>query len=326
MNILDVENLKAYYLIRKYYNEVDYVRAVDNVTFNIRENEIVGIAGESGCGKSTLIKVLYGLIIPPLTLIEGKIVYKIKDKKIDITKLPKGSLTDIYWDLISYIPQNSMNVLNPTLRIKEQFRNIILNKRKGLTKDEADKLAKEHIESLGLPPEVLTSFPHQLSGGMRQRVVIAMATLLQPQVIYADEPTTALDVVVQRGVLQILSEIHNKFKTTIILVTHDMGVHAQITDRVIIMYAGKIIEIAPTEEIFKSPLHPYTRYLILSLPKIGDKTRKLYISGSPPSLLNPPPGCRFHPRCPFRSESCIKKEPSLMEVTSEHYVACHNLD
>jgi len=319
--IIEVSKLKAYYALES-YSERCYIHAVDDVSFFINKNEVFGIAGESGCGKSTLVKVLYGFIKPPLTVISGSVTYKLGDNMINILSLKDEELRKLRWNVISYIPQSSMNVLNPTMRIKDQFLEVIKAHRGINDKNKINELIEKHIQELGLPLEVLTSFPHQLSGGMRQRVVIALATILRPKVILADEPTTALDVVVQRGVLQLLLRIHRKLKSTLVLVTHDMGVHANIADRIAIMYAGKIVEIAPTEELFENPLHPYTRFLINSLPKIGDKSKRSSVGGQPPSLRYPPPGCRFHPRCPLKKAICSEKEPPLNKVNSDHYVSC----
>jgi len=181
---------------------------------------------------------------------------------------------------------------------------------------------KGHLKSLGLPVKVLESYPHQLSGGMRQRVTVALATIMQPRIIVADEPTTALDVVMQRGVIQLLKDIQSEQKNTVILVTHDMGIHANIADRIGIMYAGKMIEEASTAAIFERPMHPYTKYLIGSLPKVGDKSYKMSAPGSPPSLINPPEGCRFYPRCERANQRCSQKTPELIEIEPGHKVAC----
>ena len=318
--IIQVNNVHAYYRVIRRAKE-SYVRAVDGVSFQASNSEILGIAGESGCGKSTLMKVLYGLLEPPLTLLNGDVIYKVGNENISI----KDDKFDekIRWKVCSYIPQGSMHVLNPVMRIRDHFLKVAKSHLKErFDEKEIYEVMEKHIQSLGLPLEVLTSFPHQLSGGMRQRVVIALATFLRPKVILADEPTTALDVVVQRGILQLLSKIQKEMRSTIIIVTHDMGVHAQITHRTMIMYAGKIVEIAPTREIFKNSYHPYVRLLIDSLPVIGEKRRKSGAKGRPPSLLNPPSGCRFHPRCPFAEDICKKKEPSLIEVSPSHYVSC----
>mgnify|MGYP000445086087 CR=1 FL=1 len=320
--VLEVNNLKAYYTI-EYYDQRYVVRAVDDVSLRINECEILGICGESGCGKSTLLKALYGLTLPPLKIFDGKIFYYIDGKKIDLLSLDERSLRNMRWRVMSYIPQGSMSVLNPTMRIRDQFIRIIRAHNKEMSKNEIMELIERSIEEKGLPHEVLSSYPHQLSGGMRQRVVIALATVLNPKIVFADEPTTALDVIVQRGILQMLKDTQRKLQNVIILVTHDMGVQAQITDRVAVMYAGHVVEVAPTESIYKSPLHPYTWYLINSLPRIGDKKRRKSIGGAPPSLINPPLGCRFAPRCPMKKDKCVKSVPKLVEVKPDHYVACH---
>jgi len=320
MTILKTENLKAYY-ITEIFGIKRIVKAVDGVSIDINNNEIFGIAGESGCGKSTLIKTLLGIVKPPLTVLGGDVNYSIDDKRFNILSLSPRELKNIRWEYISYIPQSSMSVLNPVRRIRDSFKSFI-NAHKKIEKKEFKNLVEDHLNALGLPVEVLNAYPHQLSGGMRQRVTIALATILKPKVIFADEPSTALDVVVQRGVIQLLKDIQEEQKNTIILVTHDMAIHANICDRIAIMYAGKIIEDAKTEDIFKHPLHPYTKYLIGSLPKIGDKSYKVSAPGSPPPLSNLPPGCSFHPRCPYTTERCKKDIPSLVEVDSSHRVAC----
>lgn len=320
MYALKVENLKAYYITSLYGIERK-VRAVDNVSFQVMENEILGIAGESGCGKSTLLKTLIGLIKPPLSVIGGEIYYKYDGKEVNILK-SSSDLKELKWKVFSYVPQGSMNVLNPTRKIIKTFEDVIKVHLNVTNNDEIRNMVGEHLKSLGLPLEVLNSFPHQLSGGMRQRVTIALATILKPKVIITDEATTALDVVVQRGVIQLLKRIQSEFKNSIIMVTHDMGVHANMADRIIIMYAGKLVEIGNAKDIFKNPLHPYTRYLIESLPKIGDKTIRRSVPGAPPSLLNPPSGCRFHPRCPYAMNECKEMVPDLIEVEKGHKVAC----
>lgn len=320
MGVLRIENLRAYY-VTSLYGVERKVRAVDNVSLEVLENEILGIAGEPGCGKSTLLKTMIGLIKPPLTVLDGKILYKLNGEEIDIIS-QREEINSLKWKVFSYVPQGSMSVLNPTRKIIKTFEDLLKVHLKIEGKEEIKKLSEEHLKALGLPSEVLTSYPHQLSGGMRQRVTIALSTLLKPKVIIADEATTALDVVVQRGVIQLLKRIQSEFKNSIIIVTHDMGVHANIADRIVIMYAGKILEVGSAKDIFKNPLHPYTKYLIDSLPKIGDKTFKKSVPGAPPSLLNPPTGCRFHPRCGMAMEVCKENVPALIDVGSGHKVAC----
>ena len=215
-----------------------------------------------------------------------------------------------------------MSVLNPVVRLKNTYRDFIASHVNGKSRDETFAMAKAHIKELGLPEETMNAYPHQLSGGMRQRVTIALAALLKPRIMIADEPTTALDVVVQRGVVQLLRDIQKKLQNTIILVTHDMGVHANVADRIGIMYAGKIVEEATTDNIFGKPRHPYTQYLINSLPKFGDKTRRESVPGSPPSLSNLPQGCPFHPRCPHVMDICQEQIPKTIQVEPNHKVAC----
>lgn len=319
--ILKTEKLRAYYILDT-LGKKQYVKAADGIEIEIKENEIYGIAGESGCGKSTLIKTLFGMVEPPLAIMDGKVYYKLDDKFIDVFSIEKKEMRKIRWEYISYIPQGSMNVLNPVAKVIDSFEDFIKAHKKIKSKQEIKKPVEEHLTVLGLPTKVLDSYPHQLSGGMRQRVTVALATVMQPKIIIADEPTTALDVVMQRGVIQLLKDIQSKQKNTIIIVTHDMGIHANIADRIGIMYAGKIIEEADTGEIFDNPLHPYTKYLIGSLPKIGDKSYKISAPGVPPSLINPPKGCRFHPRCEKAVGKCLEKTPKLIEISPNHKVAC----
>jgi peptide/nickel transport system ATP-binding protein len=323
--VLRTENLKAFYMLDMQGTQ-KVVKAVNEVDLDVRENEVYGIAGESGCGKTTLLKALFGAIEPPLRLIGGNIFYFMNGSGIDITSLNAEERRQLRLEYISYVPQGSMSVLNPVVKLKETYQDFIFSHVRGQTRRDAFELARKHIVELGLPYNVLDSYPHQLSGGMRQRVTIALAALLKPRVIIADEPTTALDVVVQRGVVQLLMDIQKNLENTIILVTHDMGVHANIADRIGIMYAGKIVEEAPTEKIFGEPAHPYTRFLIDSLPRFGDKTTRSSVPGNPPSLANLPDGCPFHPRCPHTMEVCTKQMPDLINLDVDHKVACWLVD
>jgi len=214
-----------------------------------------------------------------------------------------------------------MSVLNPVKRLKDSYGDFLESHVAGKTRRDTLAIARDHLHQLGLPPKVLNAYPHQLSGGMRQRVTIALAALLGPRIMIGDEPTTALDVVVQRGVIQLLKSIQDNLKNTIVLVTHDMGVQANIADRIGIMYAGAMIEEATAERVFDRPLHPYTQYLIDSLPKFGDKTLRRSAPGSPPSLAELPSGCPFHPRCPHAMDVCVQKMPGIT-VGEDHKVAC----
>ena len=312
--LLDVRNLIAYYM-----TPTAPVRAVDNVSFNVTEKEILGIAGESGCGKSTLAYSILRLLKPPGYIRGGEVLFK----GSDLLKIKEEDLRRIRWKHISYIPQSSMNALNPVMRIEEQIGDAIRNHEK-VSKGELRKRIEDLLVSVGLSPSVAHMYPHELSGGMRQRVVIAMAMALNPELIIADEPTTALDVVVQRGILQLLRDIRSKLKASVIMITHDMAAQAQIVDRLAIMYAGKIVEIGDANDLFNDPLHPYSRALISAIPSISEKKKLKGVPGFPPDLRSPPPGCRFYPRCPHRIPGkCNVDEPRLIEVKNDRLVACH---
>jgi len=321
--LLSVQDLRAYYRTQV-YGVSRTVRAVDGVTFNLYPNEIYGVAGESSCGKTTLIKVISGNIKNPLKIESGKVLFSSKSLKADMLAMkPEDMRNKLRWKELSYVMQGSMSVLNPVRRIIKTFRDIMASHR-GVKDEKAFRSdMNDHVRRLGLPSEVLDSYPHQLSGGMRQRVAIALATMFKPSLIIADEPTTALDVVVQRGVLQTLKQIQQESGNTVLLVTHDMAVHANVADRVMIMYAGRIMEEAPTETIFQQPRHPYTQHLISSLPTIGERRERTSLAGSPPNLANPPEGCRFNPRCPFAMDICREQVPQMLELPDRHRVACH---
>jgi peptide/nickel transport system ATP-binding protein len=320
--VLRTDQLKAFYVLEMYGTQ-KVVHAVNDVDMKIYENEIYGIAGESGCGKTTLLKALFNDFVPPLRLISGKIYYRINlVDEMDVTRMSSEEMRQLRMEYISFIPQGSMSVLNPVLKLKDTYEDFIGSHLGGQSREETLELARKQILALGLPKNVLDLYPHQLSGGMRQRVTIALASLLKPRIMIGDEPTTALDVVVQRGVIQMLKTIQENLKNTIIIVTHDMGVHANIADRIGIMYAGKIVEEATTGQIFDQPLHPYTRFLINSLPKFGDKHMRDSVPGNPPSLIDLPAGCPFHPRCPQVMEICRRQMPGFSDLDENHTVAC----
>jgi peptide/nickel transport system ATP-binding protein len=312
--------LKIEGLTVAYESDSKRLLAVNNVDLEIFQGEILGLAGESACGKTTLANSILRLIKPPGRIISGRVIFD----GVDLLSLGEEDLRRIRWEKIAYIPQASMNALNPVMRIYDQIVDVVRAHRKDFPEEEIRRRAEELFVSVGLAPEVLKMYPHELSGGMRQRVIIAMSLFLNPKLLIADEPTTALDVVVQRGILQLLKDINKKFGTTILLITHDMAVHAQIVDRLAIMYAGKIVEVGPVKDIFEKPLHPYTQLLIASIPRVGEKRRLAGIPGLPPDLRNPPPGCMFHPRCPLRIQGkCERVEPALRQVSNERKVACH---
>jgi len=323
--LLQVMGLKAYYKTEM-YGISRLVKAIDDVSFDLLPNEIYGLAGESSCGKTTLIKVISGTVKPPLKVYEGLVNHRFKSGYADILKISNDELRqNIRWKEISYVMQGSMSVLNPVRKIIKTFEDIISTHEGIKNRKEFLERIQEHIRKLGLPSDVLKSYPHELSGGMRQRVAIALATVFHPGLIIADEPTTALDVVVQRGVLQLLKEIQAQSHNTVLLVTHDMAVHANVANRVGIMYAGRLVEEGPAETIFKRPEHPYTRHLINSLPVIGDKSAKSSLEGTPPNLANPPEGCRFHPRCRQAVEICKTQIPAMQRLGDYHRAACHLL-
>lgn len=322
-NIIEAKNLKAYYITKAYGIERT-VKAVDNISLNIKEGEVYGIAGESGCGKSTLLKVLLGMFKPPLTVVDGSVDYLFGGREIASLDSKKNTIKELKWGEVSYVPQGSMHVLNPVRRIEATFHDFI-SAHRPMSRRESRKMTLDYLRDLGLPDSVMRSYPHQLSGGMRQRVTIALATILWPNIIFADEPTTALDVVVQRGVIQLLREIQQAKGSTVVLITHDLGVHANLADRILVLYAGQIVEEGDTRTILKSPSHPYTQYLINSLPNLDEKTERPSIPGRPPALDNPPSGCRFHPRCPLAIEKCKTEVPEMTLLGSEHRAACHLL-
>jgi peptide/nickel transport system ATP-binding protein len=319
--VVEARNLRAYYITRA-YGVQRTVKAVDNISVQIKEGEVFGIAGESGCGKSTLLKVLLGAYKPPLTVVEGSVKYRFDNEELDVVSMSSDQQRDIRWKKVSYIPQGSMHVLNPVRRVRDSFHDFI-SAHRPMSKGESLEMTRNYLRDLGLPEKVLHAYPHQLSGGMRQRVTIALATILWPKLIFADEPTTALDVVVQRGVIQLLKEIQQAKGSTMVLITHDMGVHANLADRIAVLYAGKLVEEGDTRTILKSPRHPYTQYLIKSLPRLDDRAERVSIPGRPPALDNPPQGCRFHTRCPLVIDKCRTIDPETISVDDGHRVACH---
>jgi peptide/nickel transport system ATP-binding protein len=316
--VLRVRDLRAYYQMG-IFGITREVRAVDDVTLEINANEIYGLAGESSSGKTSFIKTIAAANRPPLNVVNGSVNYSFLDR--DIHKLTRTALEAVRWKHISYVMQGSMSVLNPVRRVNRTFIDFAF-RHIGKPLPEFFAFVESHLERLLLKPSVLNAYPHELSGGMRQRVAIALATICKPEFIIADEPTTALDVVVQKEVLALMREIQREMRSSILFVTHDMSVHAHMADRLGIMYAGRLVEEAPTSEIFTRPLHPYTQHLIQSLPRIGDATTRKGLTGAPPSLASPPPGCRFHPRCPLAMEQCRIQRPALTTLRPGHRVAC----
>ncbi len=305
-------------IVATYTTQRGQVNAVDGINLQIPASSILGIAGESGCGKTTLMKVIYGDLGFPLELTSGSVDYGFRNEHGQ--EVTTKNIQKEWFKHISYIPQSSMSSLNPVVRIRDQFVDF-----PATSKHKAQVLerVRSFVQKLGLPPEAIDSYPHQLSGGMRQRIMVALATFLQPDVILADEPTTALDVVVQKGILLLLIELQKEMQNTIIFVSHDMGVHYQLTHKMLIMYAAKAVEYASTDDIFREPLHPYTLMLTSSLPTIGDDRARTGLPGRPPSLWEPPAGCRFAPRCPLATDLCRTQEPPLAEHRPGRFSACH---
>ncbi|MGY4290119.1 peptide/nickel transport system ATP-binding protein [Bradyrhizobium sp. LM2.7] len=318
--ILAVRDLKAHFRTH-HYGVKRYVKAVDGISFDVRRGEIYGLAGESSSGKTTLIKTIAGAIKPPLEVVGGTVDFAFLPGCGGLHRAPPTEVARIRWRHLSYIMQGSMNVLNPVRRLRATFADFARS-HMDCSDRQFEQAVIDHLARVKLDASVLAAYPHELSGGMRQRATIALATICRPDFIIADEPTTALDVVVQKDVLGMIRGIQREIGSSVLFVTHDMGVHAHLTDRLGIMYAGRLVEEAATAEIFRGPLHPYTRHLISSLPRIGDDIQRKGLEGSPPSLADPPPGCRFHPRCPLATAVCSERVPDTVEIEPGHRVAC----
>ena len=312
--VLDIRNLKVYYT-----TPTGDVRAVDDVSFQVIEGEIIGLVGESGCGKTTTAMAILRLVQPPGRITGGQILLD----GIDLATLQGQELRDVRWSKMSLIPQGAMNSLNPVMKINKQIADAI----QAHEGRQAGKQLKERIINLlatvGLPSRVYGMYPHELSGGMKQRACIAMAIALNPALIIADEPTSALDVVVQRVVGETLLDVKERLGVSMIIIGHDMGLMAQLVDRLAVMYAGRMVEIAPVETVFDEPLHPYTQLLIESIPSIKKRKPLKLTEGLTHDLRNPPPGCIFQLRCPHVMDVCREVNPPLRELRSRHFVACH---
>ncbi len=317
--LLEIRGLSAGLRGRRSVTQV-----VSEVDLDVEAGEILGVVGESGCGKSTLATAIMRLLVPPQVLQSGAITLWLKDGVgYDLLQLSDSELRQLRWRHLSYIPQGSMNSLNPVLRVEQQMTDTLIQH--GLSIAEARSRAAAALELVNLEAKILNSYPHELSGGMRQRVIIAAAVSMHPALIVADELTTALDVVTQRQILQELADIRDELGATIILITHDMGVVAQIADRVAVMYAGKIAELGSVNDIFETPLHPYSQGLIGSIPReSGGRIEGL--PGEAPSPWNYPTGCRFHPRCPNIFDPCRERIPALQTQDSARWAACHLYD
>jgi peptide/nickel transport system ATP-binding protein len=313
MPLLVVENLKTYY-----FSPRGPVKAVDGISFNLEKGQCLGIAGESGCGKSTVTLSLMRLIKGG-RIVSGKITLG----GTSLLELSEREMRRLRWKKLSMVSQAAMGGLNPVYRIGDQIVEAIQTHSK-MKKSEAWKSAEELLKKVDMDPRRARNYPHELSGGMRQRAMIAMALALSPDLVIADEPTTALDMVTQAQVLRLMKELQEKLDISIILISHDLSILGQTCSRIIIMYAGKIVEQGDVTDLFYHPLHPYTVALLNSFPDIKSTTRKLMgLSGTPPDLVDPPAGCRFYNRCPKAFEVCKNIEPLILEVAPQHSVACH---
>jgi len=316
--LLEAKSVKAYYYVRQ-----GQVKAVDNLDLIIEKDITLGLAGESGCGKSTLVNTLMMHVRPPLHLVEGTIIL---DDQV-ISNMDMSTLKKNIWGvLVSLVPQSALNALMPTMNIEGFVRDVI-GHHMSVSDSEIISMTKKRFEELNLPVEALSMYPHELSGGMKQRAVIAISTLLNPKLLIVDEPTSALDVCCQKQVLRMLMDLRKTGITqSIIFVTHDIAVLKQIADWITIMYAGKIVESALTEDLLNDPKHPYTYSLINAVVTPEPEVRKrglTSIPGEPPNLLDPPKGCRFHPRCPKVMDICRSVEPTLGKIGGNRIVACH---
>lgn len=316
-NILQVKGLQVWYDTRE-----GPLNAVNDVSFSLKKEERFGLVGESGSGKTTLATALMRLIKPPGQIRSGEVLLDGKD----LLKLSDEEMRQTRATEISMIPQGAMNSLNPVMRIQDQMIDTLRDHGVSHTKSEFRKWAAELLERVGLTAEVAGMYAHELSGGMKQRIAIATGISLRPKVIIADEPTSALDVVVQREVMATLRLAQQDLGASVILIGHDMGLMAQFADRIGVMYAGKLIEVASVWDIFKKPQHPYTQLLIASLPSLEEKEVFRGIPGRTPSLLKPPSGCGFHPRCPKAMDHCSRLVPALREVATGRAVSCHLYD
>lgn len=316
-SMLTVTNLRVYY-----HTPRGPVRAVDDVNLELRVGERYGLIGESGSGKTTAALAFMRLIKPPGRIESGRVLLE----DTDLLKLSEDEMRKQRLDKIALITQGAMNSLNPVMRIRHQFTDGLKSHNAGLTKRETHAHVESLLARVGLDGEVAGMYPHQLSGGMKQRVCTAIAISLSPKVIIADEPTSALDVVVQRQVMETIRKVQQDLNATVLLIGHDMGLMAQFANRVGIMYAGKILEEGYVHDIFAHPRHPYSQLLIASLPSLDEKTKSRGISGAPPSLLDPPSGCVFHPRCPYVLPRCSVEIPTQHSVAPDHWAACHLLN
>jgi oligopeptide/dipeptide ABC transporter ATP-binding protein len=313
--LLKIEGLKTYF-----FTEAGIVKAVDGMSFDVRKGESLGLVGESGSGKTVTALSVLRIVPKPGRIVEGKIEFKGEN----LLKKSEKEMQSIRGSEIAIIFQDPSSSLNPVYNVETQLRDV-LSAHKSISKVESRKKIVELMSLVGIPDaEVrMREFPHQFSGGMKQRVAIARALALQPTLLFADEPTTALDVTIQAQVLDLLEDLKKKMGMSLVMITHDMGIIAKMTTRVVVMYAGNVCEIAKTEDLYDHPRHPYTASLLAAVPRLDRKKTLSIIPGNIPNLIEPPSGCRFHPRCKYATEKCAEASPILEEVEPEHFVACY---
>ena len=313
--------LRVQGLVVHYHTPLGAVKAADHVSFNLRAGERLGLVGESGSGKTTMALAILRMIKPPGRIEAGEIW--LDDR--NLMTLSEEEMRQVRLARIAMIPQGSMNSLNPVMRIKEQIGDALRDHGVPVSRRDLEKRVRGLLQSVGLKPHVAGMYPHELSGGMKQRACIAIAISLRPKVIIADEPTSALDVVVQKQVMETLARVQKELEASVLLVGHDMGLVAQFVDRLGVMYAGKLVEVSPVRDIFTKPLHPYTQMLIASLPSLEQKGTFRGIPGLAPLLRDLPPGCAFHPRCPQALDRCRTEAPQFKEAQPDSWAACHLL-
>lgn len=310
--MLEARQLEVHYRTKR-----GFVRAVDGVDFDLRVGETLGVVGETGCGKSTLGKAILGLL-PPGTRTDGSLAFRGRN----LLQLRPSEYRDLRGKEIAVVFQDPMTRLDPLMTIRDHFVETVRVHEPRADKEEATKRAAEALRAMGIPESRLNHYPHEFSGGMRQRIMIAMAIVMRPSLVIADEPTTALDVIVEAQILDILRDLREAYGMSLLLITHNLGVVAQVCDRASVMYAGKFAELGPVQEVFRRPIHPYTQGLLASTIHLETKQLRS-IDGQPPSLLFPPNGCRFHPRCEYAQDICVKDEPAMTEYRPMQAASCH---
>lgn len=320
--VLDVKDISVVY-----HSPRGQVRATNNVSFQLAKGEALALIGESGCGKTTLSLALIKMLPSMAEITQGEVQYTRNGNTTDVLKFSDQQMRLFRWRDCAMVFQGAQNAFNPVLKVKEQF---LDTARAHGTVDYVDVINRslELFKLVRLDPErVLEAYPHELSGGMKQRTLLALGVLLNPQIVILDEPTTALDILTQRAIIDVLNEMQERLNFSIIFISHDLALAAEMADRVATMYAGQIVEIGPVNDIFYKTLHPYTLGLMQSVPKLGTEQDDLKsIPGSPPNLINPPSGCKFHPRCQFATDRCKQEDPPLVEYTSGHFAACWHTD